>query len=570
MAINIQNQASYNTPIPIPIVTSRITTAEKSRKTTPPDISIRAKKSKNQQVLLRNSITISSIKSTLHNKRTNYRNAKHSHVQKVRTTSHHPLNSDFQHFYEEYEDYEDLEDAEDDHSLEGDAEEDDDMDYSYCDDFSISSGSSSSTNCTTNDEYTRSSSSASSVSSQKHSYSYYSYNNDCSSFSYVSRNSRFGSIINIPKTLGSSFTSNNSSSADSSFDSIALPCISISNNITFSPPSIVASPATSSLVETMQSVTKSDNSKPLLLQRSTSTESLYNLLRNHDDSSDKRSESSISKLTTSFRSWKDSLQRNLSTYSLLSESPRMTDDVLPPIAPSKSHSRRHTLKHFQTPATLDDVWEEEEPEDEEDSDRHQELCTFDSGSSEIVDEDGFKTPSCKSFKNRDHRINSSFLRLYAFDYNARMNSKTLPNTTNVTGNANHPELYKLISEKPQLLDFHNRYNVSRISNLSRDKLWNSVILPPRSDDSPSLSIDCNDYIYLGESDEDIHYSLIRKSGNYLPWDSASASLRPTLRPAGILNHGKTKVNGMAPNSGFTKSQFTVKGWCNPRWVDSSV
>lgn len=565
MAISIQSQSAYSPAIPI--ATQEYDAENRLRK---------------QCILpLRNSVTITSIKSTLYNKRTNYRGSKRlrnkNHQVNRTQVAAHPLNefapqnpSPDYYQYEYEANYNHLGNEDDVKHFENvdgenaeveevdiDEEEEIEDDYSY-DDYSLSSESSHSTST---DRL-----SSLSASSHRNCYCYFSYNNNHHSFSYVSKSSRYGSVINIPKSVTSSL----SSSAPSVFSSYIsssspLATTSVSKTASFAAPSIVTNSAMTATTETSPAFTISSNDTHRSLHKSSSTESLYKVLKTQDSLDLKKKASPISKLTNSFRSWKDSLQRNLSTYSLLQETPRMTDDVLPPIAASASGSRW---------AVLADVHEAEEPEDDEDEKSlHQELTTFECADSNDVEYDSLKTPSCKSFKNRDNRINSSFLRLYAFDYNARMNSKTLPNTASFGSgdtNVNQTELFRLVADKPQLLVFHHRYNVCRISNMSRDKLWNSVILPPRSDDSPLLGIDCNNYVFLGNADlDDIDYLLTRKSGNYLPWDSTLLSLRPTLKPAGILYNGKTKPNGMAPNSGFTKTQFTVKGWCNPRWMDCS-
>lgn len=160
-----------------------------------------------------------------------------------------------------------------------------------------------------------------------------------------------------------------------------------------------------------------------------------------------------------------------------------------------------------------------------------------------------------SFKNRDHRINSQFLRLYAYDYNARTNSKTLPNSLS------QEELINIILENPHLKQFHRRHNIYHISNLSREKLWNSVVLKPRQDNSPQQSVDYEDYICVDDGAAITHASLTRKHSKYLPWD-----LKPSIKPAGVLPGGKCELNGLAPNLGVSKTQYTVKGWCNSRWV----
>lgn len=159
----------------------------------------------------------------------------------------------------------------------------------------------------------------------------------------------------------------------------------------------------------------------------------------------------------------------------------------------------------------------------------------------------------KLFKNRDERINNKFLILYAIDYNSRIRGY-LPNSNNIN--------YELSKHK-HLIDFHKHHNLMRISNLARDKLWKSIILEPRSDKCPNGQIDHSHYIYLGNNENRPGNSLTMKNGNYLPWSN-----KPSLKPTGVLNN-KHLNNGPNPNSGVSRSQYTIKGWTNSRWIDSS-
>ena len=65
---------------------------------------------------------------------------------------------------------------------------------------------------------------------------------------------------------------------------------------------------------------------------------------------------------------------------------------------------------------------------------------------------------------------------------------TLPNSPT------QDELYKIIKRHPNI-KFHYKHNIHRISNMSREKLWNNVILPPRQDDSPELFIKVTHILY---------------------------------------------------------------------------
>ncbi|KAI3405070.2 hypothetical protein KGF56_002155 [Candida oxycetoniae] len=277
------------------------------------------------------------------------------------------------------------------------------------------------------------------------------------------------------------------------------------------------------------------------LRHASSTECLYKLL--HNSSSPSVKKLLYSNLTTSLKLLKNKIPFYTSRQSILnniiSEPPRLTDDKFP------TSQSEELITFFQDDQVTND---------------HE----MSAASAQLS-----FTPHIKStFKNRDSRINSQFLRLYAYDYNARINSQTLPNS--LAQDDSSP-----ILTKKSNLTFHIKHNMFRISNMSREKLWNSVILPPRKDQSPMDCIDSESYcpdVEMEEEDEKEQKknnttssaygatSITRKSGKYLPWD-----LKPSIKPAGVLHGGKWVFNGMAPNSGITKTQFTVKGWCNSKW-----
>ncbi|KAL6452977.1 hypothetical protein SBY92_000322 [Candida maltosa Xu316] len=228
-----------------------------------------------------------------------------------------------------------------------------------------------------------------------------------------------------------------------------------------------------------------------------------------------------SNLTTSLKSIKNRF---------VMDSPEFTDDRLPPIIKEEIHI--------------------EEMEDSEDM---QELTTFKASNNQFPDH---HQHDYVKYKTRESRCNAQFLKLYAYDRNARTSTMTLPNSTT------QEELKRIMKSRPQIKKFHYAHNVQRISNMSREKLWSSVVLPPRNDESPGLSINGDNYILV---DSEVNsYSIVRKEGKYLPWLS-----KESIKPAGVLSQGKWLFNSEAPNSGVTKSQFTVKGWCNPRWIEWS-
>ncbi|KAG7664933.1 uncharacterized protein J8A68_001519 [[Candida] subhashii] len=380
-------------------------------------------------------------------------------------------------------------------------------------------------------------------------FSYHSFNND--HYSYMSP--RSSSVISIPSNRSSSLST---LSSTSTLDSLStLPTLATTRQSSVCcviPSSPSCSPVTNEQLPTCISAP---------LSKSTSTDCLQQILKKSSPSKNKPS--LYSNLTSSIKNWKTKFSHNKDNFvRIFMESPRLTDDKLPVTLMPREIHHKHDYPSPNDANILPS----------------QELVTFNDNS---IDPNvpTWLEPHCKpTFKNRDQRINSEFLRMYAHDYNARVKTNTLP------ANPTQEELVRLIHSTPSLRQFHYQYNMYRVSNMSRDKLWTNVILPPRSDETPSLGIDGSCYIYASSdtSDEDSgddkskqdsnipekeSYSLIRRSGKYLPWDSNMT--KSSIRPAGILPHGKCEFNGEAPNSGVTRTQFTVKGWCNPRWVDSS-
>ncbi|CAK7896740.1 hypothetical protein CAAN1_03S05006 [[Candida] anglica] len=174
----------------------------------------------------------------------------------------------------------------------------------------------------------------------------------------------------------------------------------------------------------------------------------------------------------------------------------------------------------------------------------------------------------KPTRNRDYRVNPRFLIMYTYDYNSRVNGY-LPNS-------HTKEEVEDLTHVEGIKDFHLQHNLCKISSISRDKLWENVVLPARIDPLPSNSIEYKDYVHVEESSYPPHPSLNRKHSivkvdgcEYFPWSSLQ-NKHKSVKPAGFLKGGKTLVNGIQPSSGITKSQFTIKGWCNKRWVSTSL
>lgn len=234
--------------------------------------------------------------------------------------------------------------------------------------------------------------------------------------------------------------------------------------------------------------------------------------------------SMVSNLKSSLKKLKSSIQ-NSSTIILNSYTfnPRTTDDIIPEI--KSSLPLQHEMTTFKETATLEEPF--------------------------------ILRKSFRSFKNRELRVNSEFLRKYAFDYNSRLEG-LLPCVHT------SEEITQILISRPSLKKFHLDYNLYKISGISKEKLWQNIILPPRSDNSPKNAINYEGYIFLG-GEKGNFSSLITSNGDYLPWGFGALS----IKPAGILSKGKSFYNSSSPSSGVTNTQYTIKGWCNSRWMDVS-
>lgn len=144
-------------------------------------------------------------------------------------------------------------------------------------------------------------------------------------------------------------------------------------------------------------------------------------------------------------------------------------------------------------------------------------------------------------KNRDERINCNFLKLYAQDYSSRQKGYLPQDHGNFIIDKN-------------LQKFHQQYNIYKVSNASKDKLWQNIILPPRKDEMPTV-IDHKNYILV----EGENTKTIVMNGSHIPWMN-----KKSIKPTGC--EGKYLINGLNPNSGITRTQYTVKGWVNKRWL----
>lgn len=195
---------------------------------------------------------------------------------------------------------------------------------------------------------------------------------------------------------------------------------------------------------------------------------------------------------------------------------------------------------------------------------YQELLTYSHYTGDLVEDFYFEKPPTKVSRFRDQRVNAAFLRMYALDFLARI-SGLLPNVHS------QEELLNMIGKRPWLARFHEKYDLFRISEVSQEKLWQNIILHPREEELPAALVDGSNYIYVGDDGDSYDKrSLIRRESSIVPWIHTGAANDISYKPAGILNNCRERPNGLSPNSGSSKPQYTIKGWCNPRWLDLSL
>ncbi|WPK23585.1 hypothetical protein PUMCH_000826 [Australozyma saopauloensis] len=182
----------------------------------------------------------------------------------------------------------------------------------------------------------------------------------------------------------------------------------------------------------------------------------------------------------------------------------------------------------------------------------EELITYSEYSSDSPDVSSYNGSRAR---NREYRINCDFLKRYALDYSARANF-LLPSTI---------EDVDIMVHKGNLSRFDTKYGLARISDMSREKLWNLVVLLPRGDAFPAQCIDSDNFVLDGEA-ESRYKSIVVKKGKYIPW----AAHKTGLKPAGVLRGSKSLRSTSSPTLGKTVAQYTIKGWCNERWSDISA
>lgn len=251
----------------------------------------------------------------------------------------------------------------------------------------------------------------------------------------------------------------------------------------------------------------------------------------------------VSNLTRSIRNFTNStIHRN---NDLLFEiQPRLTDDKLPQ---SIVIQKLQKLQHQQNLKLNDSM--EQELETYKITAKNATVISSNPSTTSLDD-----LSSVSIMRNKEPRINSQFLRLYAYEASSRKKG-LLPEIT-------QDEENELLMDQRQL-----SVNSSNITSLSdkefaiivRQRLWNCVVLPPRED---STFFHTPEYVYYDENNQQIDEknSLMRKLNDIKPsvkledeenYNLSDSKRNTALKPRGTL---------------YNNVQFIVKGWCNSRWI----
>lgn len=170
-----------------------------------------------------------------------------------------------------------------------------------------------------------------------------------------------------------------------------------------------------------------------------------------------------------------------------------------------------------------------------------ELVTFSSNGCKTPPDEEPPVGAMSRSRSREARANLAFLRLYAHDTSARYN-RVLG-----AGGASGASTRQWARS---LRQFDKEHDLVRILALSTRKLWDGVVLPPRSDPLPRRCANWREYVRTEDGARRGALVMERRAGasRVVPW----APHRRWLRPAGELVMGKRVV------------QYTVKGWAPER------
>ncbi|CCH45727.1 hypothetical protein BN7_5313 [Wickerhamomyces ciferrii] len=216
----------------------------------------------------------------------------------------------------------------------------------------------------------------------------------------------------------------------------------------------------------------------------------------------------VSNLSSSIKNFTQSTISNNNKI-LFDIQPRLTDDKLP--------------KTITTPSSTQNITE---------------LKTFKMSS----ESDSFKSSSI--IKPRESRINPEFLRLYSYESSSRQ--KGLLKEITPQDEENFIYYQNKFLQQPKT----SPLNEKEFSMMIRNKLWKCVILPPRDDYIPQ------------------NPNYIKTDNNQKEGKSLINTTTDQRKPWVNLDDEKIQQKVIKPYGIMGDVQFTVKGWCNERWLPS--
>ncbi|CDR44835.1 CYFA0S15e02784g1_1 [Cyberlindnera fabianii] len=231
-----------------------------------------------------------------------------------------------------------------------------------------------------------------------------------------------------------------------------------------------------------------------------------------------KKQSFVSQLSNSLRNFTTSTKKQNNEL-VFDIQPRLTDDRLP-IHVAYSTTTTSTTTHLQD----------------------RELETFKVTSLSHSHSTTSLPSSTAVYRNREPRVNSQFLRLYSHEAASRRKGLLLET------DPIEEELYM-----PHPSHYHGTER--EFALLVRHRLWNCVVLPPRQDAPMDPTTHNDEYVFDDEIHDKEEMTLVDTQRQVKPWITLEdeTEKNTTLGPRGILDKGV---------------QFTVKGWCNTRWMPS--
>lgn len=147
---------------------------------------------------------------------------------------------------------------------------------------------------------------------------------------------------------------------------------------------------------------------------------------------------------------------------------------------------------------------------------------------------------------RRNRANSLFIRQYALDCHARNVSYTLPPKSGIQADDKFCRAYL---GRHRLRQFHQKHNIFRISEMSREKLCKCCVLPPRQDQRPGPSIN-NKWTQRHSYNRTYHDDSAFQISHPILTFTNGTTRTQTIRRAGMLTSSAFTRDIVADEVGF--------------------